>query len=189
MNKLDGLYELKKINLPSIDWNTYSHDTLLDNNYLWTIRTAIYKGLDLNLPRSFGKDSLASKEFADRLLDQIGDNGIVIYYPYLIAEKSGILQFNKNRIIIEAVEGDLSNLLSGSSVDVTYIWNDENKIVKGNENFLDINDQNLLLSNAVYLKRKYSEYMMLGEEMQLEFSFAYDSSVLGEKLVIENLFF
>lgn len=189
MNKLEGLYELKSLKIPSIDWHIYSHDTTLDNNRLWTIRSAIYKGLDLSLPRLFGKDSRVSKQFADKLLDQIGDDGIVIYYPYLIAEKSGNLQFNEDRIIIEAVEGDLSNLLSGSKVDVTYIWNDGIRKVTGNDQFLDISEQKLLLSYVEYLKRKYSNIMKLGKEMQLEFSFAYDSSARGKKVGNRKLVF
>ena len=189
MNKLEGLYELKNLKIPSIDWHIYSHDTVLDNNHLWTIRTAIYNGLDLSLPRSFGKDAHTSKLFADKLLDQIKDKGIVIYYPYLIAEKSGNLQFNKDRIIIEAVEGDLSNLLNGSRVDVTYIWNAEVKEITGDKDFLSINDQIRLLSYVDYLKRRYSEYMILGYEIQLEFSFAFDSSLYGDKVGNRKLIF
>lgn len=189
MNKLEGLYELKNLKIPSIDWQIYNHDTILDNNRLWTIRSAVYKGLDLNLPRLFGKDAHTSKLFADKLLNQIKDKGIVIYYPYLIAEKSGILQFKKDRTIVEVVEGDLGNLLNGSKVDVTYIWNAEAKEITGDKDFLSFNDQISLLSYVDYLKRRYSEYMILGYEIQLEFSFAFDSTSNGDKVGNRKLIF
>ena len=189
MNKLEGLYELKNLKIPSIDWQIYNHDTILDNNRLWTIRSAIYKGLDLNLPRLFGKDAHTSKLFADKLLNQIKDKGIVIYYPYLIAEKSGILQFKKDRTIVEVVEGDLGNLLNGSKVDVTYIWNAEAKEITGDKDFLSSSDQFCLLSYVDYLKRRYSEYMLLGYEIQLEFSFAFDCSSNGDKVGNRKLVF
>lgn len=189
MNKLEGLYELKKLNIPTIDWECYNHETKLDDNYLWTIRTAVYSGCDLSLPRLFGKDAYTSKRFADEILDKIGDKGIVIYYPYLIAEKSGNLQFSNSKIIIEAVEGDLINLLNGLRVDVTYIWDGNERRVIGNENFLDFREQENILSYVGYLRRKYSNLLMLGKEIQLEFSFAYNCSKQGNKLGERKLVF
>lgn len=189
MNKLEGLYELKKMNIPTIDWKCYNYGTKLDDRYLWTIRTAVYAGYDLSLPRLFGKDAATSQKFADKVLKEIGDRGIVIYYPYLIAEKSGNLQFSKSRTVIEAVEGDLSNLLDGRRVDVTYIWDDNKCQVIGNGLFLDYKEQEEILSYVAYLRRKYSNLMIMGNEMQLEFSFAYNCSKRGERVGERKLVF
>ena len=189
MNKLEGLYELKALNIPTVEWKQYQYGTKLDNNYLWTIRTAVYNGPDLNLPRLFGQDSYTSQKFADQLLEKIGDNGIVIYYPYLLAKKSGNLQFSKSRIIIEAVKGDLSSLLNGLNAEVTYIWEGNERKAIGDEHFLDYNEQDNVLSYVEYLRKKYSKLLLMGNEMQLEFSFAYNCSKAGEKIGEAKLVF
>lgn len=181
MNKFEGLYELKRLNIPTIDWRIYEPETKLDANYLWTIRMAVYRGSDLSLPHLFGQNAMISEKFAMQLLKQINGRGIVIYYPYLIADKSGNLQIGDSRIIIEAVEGDLSNLLTGGRVDVTYIWeNNEQKII-GNQDFLNLNERKQIKSYVGYLRRKYSEVFRGGKELQLEFSFVFESSKTGEK--------
>lgn len=189
MNKLEGLYELKKLNIPTIDWKVYQYGTKLDNNYLWTIRTAVYSGDDLSLPRLFGQNAKESMKFADWALEQMGDNGIVIYYPYYIAEKSGNLQIGSNRVIIEAVEGDLSNLLTNGQVDVTYVWEEASERVVGDENFMEISRREQVKSYVEYLKRRYKNEIMSGKELQLEFSFACESTETGEKGGTSRLIF
>ncbi len=181
MNKLEGLYELKRLNIPTIDWKIYEQGTKLDDNHLWTVRMAVYRGSDLSLPHLFGQNAMISEKFAMQLLKQINDRGIVVYYPYLIAEKSGNLQIGDSRIIIEAVEGDLGNLLTGGKVNVTYIWEDMRQRTIGNHDFLDLNEREQVKSYVEYLRRKYSDVFRSGKELQLEFSFAFDTSKTGEK--------
>ena len=91
MNKLLGFYELRESALPAIQWREYSDETILDNKKLWTIRSAVYRGSDLNLPRKVGCSSTEGMKFALDLKRKMGDGGIVIYYPYFIAIKSGTL--------------------------------------------------------------------------------------------------
>lgn len=181
MNKLEGLYELKKLNIPTIDWKIYEQGTKLDDNHLWSVRMAVYRGNDLSLPHLFGQNAMISEKFAMQHLKQIRDRGIVIYYPYLIAEKSGNLQIGESRIIIEAVEGNLSNLLTGGEVNVTYIWEDMGQRIIGNQDFLDLNEREQIKSYVEYLRRKYSDVFRSGKELQLEFSFVFESSKTGEK--------
>lgn len=181
MNKLEGLYELKRLNIPAIDWQIYEHDTKLDDEHLWTIRTAVYQGNDLSLPRLFGQNAVTSQKFAEQALMQLENRGIVIYYPYLIAEKSGNLQIGDCRIVIEAVEGDLSNLLTDGKVDVTYVWENAEQRVTGNCNFLSINEREQIKSYVEYLRRRYMDVFREGKELQLEFSFAFESSETGKR--------
>lgn len=82
MNKLLGFYELKNSMLPTIPWKEYKMDTVLDSDILWTVRTAVYKGEDLNLPRSVGTTAEAAIEFAKSTFQRYGKNGMIIYYPY-----------------------------------------------------------------------------------------------------------
>ena len=114
MNKLMGFLELKEMMLPSIPWKQYTGNEELSDDFLWTIRSAVYRGDDLNLPRSVGKDADESKKFADDLLRKINDNGMVIYYPYFVAKKSGTLEVRRDCVVIEAVKDDLWNLVTYS---------------------------------------------------------------------------
>ena len=73
MNKLMGFFELKDLDIPTIPWREYDMGIKLDSRILWTIRTAIFRGDDLNLPRKVGVDSdeaeLFAKETKMRLQD------------------------------------------------------------------------------------------------------------------------
>ena len=125
MNKLMGFLELKEMRLPSVPWKQYTGTENLNNEFLWTIRSAVYRGNDLNLPRMVGEDSIKAKRFADKLLNQMGDKGMVIYYPYFVASKSGTLCVGPNKIVIEAVKDDLWNLVTYSDRNVTLIITDD----------------------------------------------------------------
>lgn len=184
MNKLEGLYELQKLNIPSINWKVFTDSTKLDERHLWTIRTAVYRGNDLNLPKLFGADAQTAEKFARRMNREMGNNGIVIYYPYLIAEKSGNLQISGNSIIIEVIKGDLEPLLRGNSVDATYIYSKTGLEIVGNEAFLSKKEMDSLLFYAGYLTKLY-RYMLIEENgLQLEFSFASECD-LKQKAVGE----
>lgn len=91
MNKLLGFFELKDSLLPTIPWRIFDKDVKLDSNMLWTVRTAVHKGDDLNLPRCVGVSEKEAYDFALSTSKKYGENGMIIYYPYFIAEKSGTL--------------------------------------------------------------------------------------------------
>ena len=108
MNKLMGFLELKEMCLPVIPWKQYTGQEELDDEYLWTIRSAIYRGNDLNLPRLVGENAEKAKKFADQLFLKMKEKGIVIYYPYFIAKKkwhirsetkSGYYRSSKRRFV------------------------------------------------------------------------------------------
>lgn len=48
MNKLLGLFDLKDSGLPTIPWKEYEERSVLDENILWSVRTAVHRGNDLN---------------------------------------------------------------------------------------------------------------------------------------------
>lgn len=54
MNKLEGFYELRRSNLPTVPWLEYSANVALDDSVLWTVRSSVSAGNDLNLPRKIG---------------------------------------------------------------------------------------------------------------------------------------
>ena len=172
MNKLMGFLELKEMRLPSIPWKQYVGGEKLDENYLWTIRSAVYRGDDLNLPRSVGENAQKSKEFAEQLLKRIKDNGIVIYYPYFIANKSGTLEVRRDRIVIEAVAKDLWNLVTYSDREVTIIIDKDQKEMIGNKDFLNLTEQEELLTHVPEIRKLFRDELLEGKSVLLEWSFA-----------------
>lgn len=168
-----GFLELKNMRLPSIPWKQYTGNEKLSDNFLWTIRSAVYRGDDMNLPRSVGKNAEKSKEFADHLLRKINDNGMVIYYPYFIAKKSGTLEVRRNSVIIEAVSEDLWNLVTYSDREVTIIQKDDGtRTISGNNKFLTTEEQSQLYKHIPEIRKLFRDDLLQGYSALLEWSFA-----------------
>lgn len=167
-----GFLELKEMSLPSVPWRKYTGCEELDENQLWTIRSAVYRGNDLNLPRLVGEDGKTAKQFADRLLSQLGDKGMVIFYPYFIAKKSGTLCVGRDKVIIEAVQEDLWNLVTYSDREVTLIITADNIEIIGNEKFLTPNELNELKKHVSEVRKVFRNDILEGKEILLEWSFA-----------------
>lgn len=189
MNKLMGFMELREMRLPSVPWKQYTGEEEFSDDYLWTVRSAVYRGNDLNLPRSVGENSEISKMFADQLLKKINNNGIVVYYPYFIAKKSGTLEVKIDKTIIEAVENDLWNLVTYSNCEVTIITNfDGNKTFFGNKNFLDIEEQERIYKHIPEIRRLFRDDLLQGKSALLEWSFAQSCDVnknpIGEDYLV-----
>lgn len=168
-----GFLELKEMRLPSIPWKQYTGQEEFSDNYLWTIRSAVYRGNDLNLPRSVGENAEKSKEFADCLLRKINDNGIVIYYPYFVARKSGTLEVRRDSIIIEAVKEDLWNLVTYSDREVTIIRKDDGiETFSGNDKFLTAKELAQIYKYVPEIKKLFRDDLLQGHSALLEWSFA-----------------
>lgn len=188
MNKLMGFLELKEMDLPSIPWKQYTGKERLDDECLWTIRSAVYRGNDLNLPRSVGKNAEESIKFANKLLYRMKDNGMVIYYPYFIAKKSGTLEIKRDSIVIEAVKEDLWNLVTYSDREVTIIIKDNEKKVIGNSNFLNFEEQSELLKYAPEIRKLFRDDLLQGQSVLLEWSYAHtcdkEKTILGDEYLV-----
>lgn len=188
MNKLLGFYELKDSGLPTIPWKEYKEGCVLDNSILWTVRTAVYKGNDLNLPRSIGVSANEAEKFARLTTEKYSGNGMVIYYPYFIAEKSGTLNVFSNKTIIEAVKDDLWNLVTYSQKNITVILeNDKNEYI-GEKNFLKKDELDEIVSYIKNIKMLYRDELMEGKSVLLEWSYAYQSDInknkVGDKYLV-----
>lgn len=189
MNKLLGFYELKSSELPTILWKEYKPGTtVLDDFCLWTVRSAVYRGDDYSLPRRVGVNAKEAKEFADSLYGRINSNGIVIYYPYFVAEKSGTLCIGNDKIIIEAVKQDLWNLVTFSDCDVTIQITGDIERVRGDAEFLTLQDKCQILSYVKYVKKMFREDLLEGKNVLLEWSFAYncdlDKNIIGKRYLV-----
>lgn len=189
MNKLMGFYELKAMNIPSVPWEEYTGKETLDPECLWSVRSAVFRGDDLNLPRKIGVSASQAIEFADDLLIKLRDSGIVIFYPYFLANKSGTLNIFNHRIVIEAVQGDLWNLVTYSDRAVTIQIINGEKMFDGNKDFLTEAEIDNLLSNIPKIKRSFRDDLAEGKSVLLEWSFAQKSNLLKKPLGKEYLVF
>lgn len=181
MNKLLGFYELKSMNIPSVPWQKYTGDQILDKKLLWTVRSAVYRGNDMNLPRLVGVDAEKATSFAKQQLKNIGEKGIIIFYPYFIAEKSGTLNVYLDRIIIEAVKDDLWNLVTYSDREVTIIITNDVTEYKGNENFITDLERKKILRYIPEIKKTFRDELYSGKSSMLEWSFAYNCDINMQK--------
>lgn len=188
MNKLTGFYELAKMNIPSVPWKEYKRDTVFDKDILWTVRTAVYEGNDHNLPRAVGVDYKEAKDSGDRFLGDLNDKGIVIYYPYFTAEKSGVIDLRRDKTVIEAVRGDLWNLVTYGKRDVTIICENGGNTVNGDESLLSKNETEELLDYGIIAGRYCREELSQGKAIILEWSYAYLSDInkkpLGKRYIV-----
>ena len=173
MNKLLGFYELKDSALPTIPWKEFNKDVKLDPDILWTVRSAVYRGEDLNLPRAVGVTASEAYLFASDLFDKMENKGIVVYYPYFLAEKSGNINIFSNKIVVEAVKEDLWNLVTYADRDVTIEVIGDRIIYNGEKNFLSEEELGKLLFNAKRAKMMFRDDLLEGKNAMLEWSFAY----------------
>lgn len=186
-----GFYELKESSLPTIPWQLYTPSVQLDNTKLWTIRSAVNRGDDLNLPRLVGKNAVEAKQFADNLYEKLRDKGIVIYYPYFIAHKSGTLNVFYDKTIVEAVKKDLWNLVTLQDVDVSIKFDSEMNItdIHGNVNFFEVKEINELLSNVKKIRHMFREDLLEGKSILLEWSYASNCNTNNEVVDEQYLVF
>ena len=185
-----GFLELKEMKLPSVPWKQYTGEEKFEDRYLWTVRSAVYRGNDLNLPRSVGESSKVSKKFADRLLKEMSGNGIVIYYPYFIANKSGTLEVRNDKVIIEAVKDDLWNLVTYSDREVTIIIDkDNNKSIIGNTSFINNEEFDNLNKHIPEIRKLFRDDLLQGKSALLEWSFAQSCDANKEPIGEEYLVF
>ncbi|NLP14476.1 MAG: hypothetical protein GX383_08425 [Clostridium sp.] len=178
MNKLMGFFELKDSDLPAVPWKEFNEKVCFDEKLLWTVRTAVEKGEDLNLPRVVGVEAKEAYESAMRLYNKYKDIGMIVYYPYFIAQKSGTLYVDNSKTVIEAVGEDLWNYVTYNKKEVTVIIGSDNSVcVEGNCEFLNEKEIQELCLYASKVKGLFRESIVKGEGVLLEWSYAYNSDL------------
>lgn len=175
VNKYIGLYELKSIELPAVQWRIFDNAAVLDPKLLWTVRVAVETGADLNLPRFVGVSAEVAQEEGRKLINRFSEKGIVVYYPYFIAVKSGVLEVASDKLIIEAVERDLWNLVSRGRKNVTIIQREGNYRYEGDRNFLQQKELQELELCAAVMKRRFRSELAEGLSVLAEWSYAYNT--------------
>lgn len=177
MNKYMGFYELRFLDIPTVKWHEFTENTVLDEDMLWTLRVAVERENDFNLPRLVGVTADEAYRKGGELLKRYRANGIVIYYPYFIAQKSGVIDVRKDSIVIEAVEKDLWNLVTYGRKNVTiYIKGDEFEF-SGEREFLSGEEIDILVKNAGIIRHRYRDIIEEGRSVMAEWSFAYNTNI------------
>lgn len=191
MNKLMGFYELKELLLPSIKWNEYTPSVVLNENSLWTIRSAVNRGDDLNLPRLVGKSAQEAKVFADDLYRQLAGKGMVTYYPYFIAHKSGTLNVFYDKTVIEAVNSNLWNMVTNHELDTSLVFSNEFVLQNyyGKKDFITAQEINKLKIYAQKIRSAFREEILEGKSILLEWSIASDCDIQHKEMGEEYLIF
>lgn len=191
MNKLQGFYQLKHLGIPTVPWQIFNFETIFDPSFLWTIRVAVEHGDDFNLPRAIGVNAETAHAKSREFYQMVKDNGIVIYYPYFIALKSGTLEINNNYNIIEAVKDDLWNLTTDGGRDVTIFidWRTKSQVFHGNNNFLNQQEIKRLNDSASRVRVKLKDYISLNTSILLEWSFAVNANADQKPVGDEYLVF
>lgn len=184
-----GFYELKNMKLPSIPWEEYTGSEKLSNNTLWTIRSAVFHGEDLNLPRLVGAASSEAKLFADELLTALNNRGMVVYYPYFLANKSGTLDIHKDSVVIEAVKKDLWNMVTYADRDVTIRIDKSGENIYGDAGFISSREKERLLSFIPEIRKLFRDDLTEGKSILLEWSFAHNCDLNKNPVGDEYLVF
>jgi hypothetical protein len=195
-----GFFELRSAGIPSVDWKIFTRDTVLDRGLLWTIRVAVESGNDTNLPRLVGACADEAGKKGRELLNRFAGNGMVVYYPYFIAEKSGIIDVNNERTIIEAVDKDLWNLVTSGMKDVTAIIrnpgsngssssNSPSVEIIGNRDFLSQYELKELMRCADIIKGSFRDEVNQGKSVIAEWSYAYDTNIANKPVGQRHLVF
>ncbi len=190
MNKLQGFYELKHVGIPSVPWKIFTGNEILDPNMLCTIRVAVEFGEDINLPRAVGVTAEEAQLIGQQYLKEYRERGLVIYYPYFIALKSGIIEVKEKQVVIEAVRGDLWNLTSKGCRDVTIIYdiNPPRSRFFGKPDFLKEHEVQELHRYAARVRVKYKDYIFDRNSIMLEWSYTVNSDIkkrpIGESYLV-----
>lgn len=193
MNKYMGFYELKGISIPTVPWRLFAKDSVLDPDLLWTVRTAVVNNSDLNLPRAVGVCAAEAMQKGCELLEMYNGKGIVLYYPYFIAQKSGVLDVNSKQTVIEAVDRDLWNLVTYGRKNVTVVLPFEaadrkNVQYFGDENFLGKEEVDELVGYGAVLRGRFRGELSEGRSILAEWSYAYSTDVrcepIGERYLV-----
>lgn len=197
MNKYMGFYELRAAGIPTVPWRRFEEGTALDGKLLWTIRVAVEGGNDLNLPRAVGVCAEEAAQKGGELLKEYAGRGMVIYYPYFIAQKSGVLDINSGRTVIEAVERDLWNLVTHGKRNMTAVFSSgspkgaadwaepgaaglNGAQVIGDEAFLSMEEIRELLKYNAILRGRFRDEISEGKSVLAEWSYAYSTDVRHE---------
>lgn len=185
MNKYMGFFELREMSIPTVPWKLFDETTKLDDNMLWTVRVAVEKGNDLNLPRAVGVASDEATRKGKEFLSSYSGKGMVIYYPYFIANKSGVIEVTSQNTIVEAVKDDLWNLVTYGKRNVTAVIpvnSEDDCSFTGDRDFLDKDEIKELTRYGMTIRKRFREDIIEEKSIFAEWSYAFNTDVRREPI-------
>lgn len=190
MNKLEGFYELQSLKIPAVPWRPFTGQEQLDPDLLWTIRVAVLTGNDYHLPRVIGVTAEEAMERGKEYLDRFGEDDLILYYPYFVATKSGVIEIQETRTIIEAVDKDLWNLTTHGHKDITIICNHfyGDCSFYGNRYFLEEHEIDELLKYAARIRGMHRDTIFANSSVLVEWSYAFNTNarreIIGDRYLV-----
>ena len=201
MKIMQNHYLFDCLDLPTIEWKQYFPSTELDNELLWTIKIESKNTTENQLKKSkkddpiqkfirsipilnekkqtshIGIDAVSARKAGNRFYKKLNTGEIVLYYPYYTVLKSGIIDINKERTVIEATKGNIQNLVKGNKVDITMIFKDDDLEIIGNEKFFHLLETIELVDCCKKIKRRCARDIELGKNLQFYWSYVYKTNV------------
>ena len=122
-------------------------------------------------------DAASAKTFGERKRKQVDSNThAIIYYPYYTVVKSGILDINRERIVIEGTKGDISNMVTHNHVEVSMIFQNDDLEIVGDEKFFTQEEVLPLIDYGREIKKMAVKDLEENKNIQLYFSYVYKTS-------------
>lgn len=199
MKILQNHYLFNCLDLPTVEWKQYFPSTELDNELLWTIKIESKNTVDkpqkkkkdpiqkfissipmLNERRQttyIGIDADSAQKIGNKFCKKLGTGEIVLYYPYYTVVKSGIIDINAERTVIEASKGSIQNLIKENNVDITMIFKDDDLEIVGDDKFFDLKESIELVDCCKSIKKSCARDIDSGKNLQFYWSFVYKTNV------------
>ncbi len=171
MNKYYGLLEIDALGLPAIKWMDYQEGMKLNENCLWTIRTANNGNRDMYLPHKIGISADEAYVFAKKCKKYYDH---VFASEFFYAKISGSLMIDLSGAVIEWVEGNSTELTRHGKVNETI------------RIFFDSNNDSVktILSNSVFEKLK--EYARVVAYKEKEYLFDNKLIIMEWSIIDSN---
>lgn len=165
MNKYLGLLELKSLPLPCIEWEAFKTGSHFNEDCLWTVRVANWKGVDISLPCRLGITSKEVTEFASKLSSQYD---LIIVSEYFFAKISGVLLVCFDDFVIEWTYGDSHRLTRHGLVEESMYLHFSNLVTKKSK--LDEAITKKLYQYAHSIRYHYRDDLLSDKAVVLEWS-------------------
>ncbi len=103
---------------------------------------------------------------------------MILYYPFFVANISGTLLVESDRVIIECIHGDLWNMVSNGDRDVTIILTSDNsREITGDTNLISESQLMEILDGVKNIRHRFRDDFTEGKSVLLEWSYAQRSSL------------
>ena len=175
MNIIQDYLILDNLDLPTIPWQQCDSLTQFDNEILWTVKNEPTKE---GLGETFGKIGITAKEakeFVQSQVQNLANHRMLICYPYYTAVKSGTLDLNYDRSVIEAVEGKIENLAKKNRVNVTMIFTEDSLDMVGDDKFLSEEESLTLIDYCKEVKKRCTKDLEYGKNILIHWSFVQET--------------